>query len=624
MRFKQSTILIRRPDTKLTPNNMFLSKDKVKTILENAPVGTDKVKLLDGLITRGYDIEGVDSASRREQLVPKKTTEAPDFITGLKDDLNKRADKVGAIMNRDQGDLEKGVQIFGQGAGAAANAIEKTAELIPGVKPVIDKVGEGINWLATSNFSPIKHLGNHIGSSKTLQEVTTLYDTDQDFKDTVDGVANIARLGLDVDGAVNSAAFAKNVTSKLATLTGEGAAAAGGALESATRAVGDAAKDIKLKVAEKNVNPQLQASAERLFLKGTKDTIKNPVKAYDGYFKQSKAALSDIKLDPAIAEVGNEMGDVFKKVVSERRKVGATMADELKAVADVPTDVLPTIDTFVADLKAEGLSFDRVSKTIKQTTKQSKMTAPDMEILETYARELQKLGSKPTIGDLDAFMSRIPKEIDVYKSGKNIVGSTNGERIVKKSLADLRTQFDPATTGNNALGPYSQARAQYAQLSDFIDEGTQYLGKLTQSGDFAKDASVAKSAVQSILNNGKKDFLVRLEELTGYPALDNSVLALQAMKDAGDFRGLSLLQKVSEGSVPTSAAGVTQKVIDFALKKGAQAFSGTPEEQTRAFLQALEKSQNKVKAAKINSAKKARTGDRTSNIKKSKATRMTK
>jgi hypothetical protein len=605
---------------------MFLNKSQVQTILDNAPVGVDKVKLLDGLIKKGYDIEGVDSESRRKELTPVEDKKEPGFVEGLKNDLNTRADKVGAIMNRDQSGLEKGVQVFGQGAGAAANAIEKTAEQIPGVKQGLEKLGQGINWLATSDLSPLKKLGDVIGSSEKVQELVNLYDTDQDFKDTVDGVANIARLGGDVQAVVEGAMFAKNVTSKLAQVTAAGADAAGGAIESVVTKAGDtvggATDALKVKMAAKNANPQLQSSAERLFLKGASKRVESPTKLYDAYASQSKKALGDVKVDPAIAQVGDEIGDVFKKVVSERRKVGATMAEELKKVKDVPTDVLPTIDTFVQDLAGEGLAYDRVSKVIKQTANQTKMTAEDLSILQDYAVELQKLGSKPTIGDLDAFMSRIPKQIDVYKSGKNITGTTNAERIVKKSLSDLRTQFDPATTGNKALAGYAKARSQYAQLSDFIEEGEGFLGKVTQSGDFAKDASLAKSSVQSVLNNGKKDWLIQLEELTGYPALDNSVLALQAMKDVGDFRGLSLLEKVSEGSVPVSKAGVTQKVIDYTLKKGVQAVVGSPEEQTRAFLQSLEKSQKQAKSAQINAAKRARTGDRTKRIRNSKNTRI--
>jgi len=50
-------------------NNMAqLTKSQVETILKNAPIGTDKKAILDGLITRGYDLEGVDNNAVRQNL----------------------------------------------------------------------------------------------------------------------------------------------------------------------------------------------------------------------------------------------------------------------------------------------------------------------------------------------------------------------------------------------------------------------------------------------------------------------------------------------------------------------------------------------------------------------------
>jgi hypothetical protein len=180
-------------------------------------------------------------------------------------------------------------------------------------------------------------------------------------------------------------------------------------------------------------------------------------------------------------------------------------------------------------------------------------------------------------------MSRIPKAIDVYKAGKSIVGTTNAERIIKGSLADLRKSL--LDSGNPVLDKYALARSQYSQLSDFVNEGASYLGKKTASGDFSKDASIAKSSVQSILNGGKKDWLIKLEQLTGYKALDEAVLALQAMKDAGNFRGASLLDLLSPSELPTTKAGVVAKGIDFLMEKGAGALTGSPAEQTRRIIQ---------------------------------------
>jgi hypothetical protein len=179
--------------------------------LEQYPQYRDKVEPvatteeIDAAPIVGVDAEQPDNRSYFQRVTDKVGT-----------DIDKRVDRYGEIDARQDTNIaEKSIQKFGQGAGMAANALETVVTEIPGVKQAFKKVGEGINWLATSEYSPIKHLGDLIGESETLQEVVKLYDTDKNFKDTVDGVANIARLGGDIEAAVSGVNYAKNVTSKI-------------------------------------------------------------------------------------------------------------------------------------------------------------------------------------------------------------------------------------------------------------------------------------------------------------------------------------------------------------------------------------------------------------------------
>jgi hypothetical protein len=176
---------------------------------------------------KGYSDEQIKTFLSSKGENPNVVVKTPSFTESIAQDYNQRADKVGTILSRPVASITKnpvqsvidvatkGVQAIGQGAGGVANIIEKGVEKIPGVKPVLEKVGEGMNWVATSELSPVKHLGDILGESKTLQEVTNLYDTDSEFKDTIDGVANLARLGMDVQGVLESGAYAKNVTNKI-------------------------------------------------------------------------------------------------------------------------------------------------------------------------------------------------------------------------------------------------------------------------------------------------------------------------------------------------------------------------------------------------------------------------
>lgn len=128
-------------------------------------------------------------------------------------DLMNRADKVNTILQRpNTSPIEKGLQVFGQGAGFAAHSLEIVANEIPGVKKVTELAGQGIN--ALSKTPPIQALGNALGSNKTFQSIVQTYDSDPNFKDTVDAVANTFRLGGDVSAALDGVNAASAVTKK--------------------------------------------------------------------------------------------------------------------------------------------------------------------------------------------------------------------------------------------------------------------------------------------------------------------------------------------------------------------------------------------------------------------------
>lgn len=345
-------------------------------------------------------------------------------------------------------------------------------------------------------------------------------------------------------------------------------------------------QDIQSYAGSKSVQPQFGSSVERLTTSPTR--LETPLATYNRYLPQAEKSLTDIKVDAPISDVGSKIGDAFRKVVDLRRTAGSIMGQELKTVGKTKVNIEPIFLDFETALKDSGLTYNGITKKI-MASDLSKVAPDDIAIIEDFVQELNKAGTNPSVARIDAILSRVSDKINYAKSAKGITQTTNGERIVKGALAKLRNSFENVP----GLEKYNQARANYAELSDFIDEGSGFLGKTTQSGDFAKDASLAKSAVQSILNNGKKDWLLKLEGLTDYPALDEATLALQAMKDAGDYRGLSLLQTLSEGQIPTSKAGFTQKLIDYGIEKGTNIVAGSPAQRTRAYLKSLENALSK-------------------------------
>lgn len=330
---------------------------------------------------------------------------------------------------------------------------------------------------------------------------------------------------------------------------------------------------------------------------------------YNQAVKDSEAHLNDpTAVDKPIEKFGqNEVSSAFDTVVAQRKAAGKAMGAELEKpeVGGIKTNVADVRQSFINDLgkqkleytpKNENVTSRGIKTDVNQTgrltpTGQTPLTGSDRGMLEDYVNDLHTLGDKPSVADVDAFIKRTTGDLDLYKQKNQIMGTTNGERLIKGNLTDLRNTISAKATGNNALKPYSAAKAEFARLSPIVERGTSLLGKPDLDGGYVKDASVAKRAVQSITNGGTKDFMRSLENETGKPLLDHAYLILQAMKDTGDTSAHSLLdmfaKDASDGKLP-NAETIWGKAQQWAIKHGTNKIAGTPVEQTQAFLKSIE------------------------------------
>lgn len=482
----------------------------------------------------------------------------------------------------DKTPIRRGTEVAAEVSGGTIATIFQT--LPPEARKGLGEIGEGFN-------KAIDFLGGKLAEipaykqwqEENPQAVRALTDV----AGTLAASGRIADAILVVEGGLKSAERLRK-TASTAVETVKGAIPKElPSISAKLPSVDDAfnsAKQLRTKVqeyvGEKTVSPKLKASAERL-------STENPVEQYNRDIAQAKKSLVDEKIDDPLSQLGSEVGDKFREVVQQRRDVGKVMGEELKKVGKTKLDTTDAFTNLETLLKDSGATYDAVKGKIKLSDT-AKFAPQDVPLIEKYVKELNKIGANPTLAQVDGLLGRMNQIIEYDKSAKGIMSVTNGERIIKQSLNDLRTAIDASSDAR--LTAYKDARATYSELSNFVDEGASFLGKITQSGDFAKDASLLKSSVQSILNSGKKDWLLRLEGLTGYNAIDKAVIALQAMKDTGIVKGESLLQMLSQGSIPTSKAGFTAKLIDFVAQGLGKVAAGSPEEQTRAFLQSLGRS----------------------------------
>jgi len=362
----------------------------------------------------------------------------------------------------------------------------------------------------------------------------------------------------------------------------------GGKLKAGAEAVSDPVTNkIKTIAEESSIDPRTKA-----FLTSDDPVIQSKNReTYNKYSNQEELYKTATSNDTAVEFLGSEIGDSYKTVIDKRRKAGAVKGDELEKISNIQADVNPDIQAFE----------DEISK----VTTLKRMTTAEVGMIDEYKVLLKELGPTPELGDLDAFMTRTPNEINIYKNKNSVTNITNAERLITDNLANMRKQFDPVHTKNDKLTAYSQSRTEYSRLTKLLKEGEGILGKKSElTGDYTHDASLAKSSIKSIHAGNKRGFLEELGKEVGKDFIKDGIIAIQAMKDAGNFKQASLLENLVKnvadgGVIPTSAAGAVGALLKGAVEKGIGAVAGSPEEITRQIISPMSKSTTVKKTSNV-------------------------
>lgn len=538
---------------------------------------------------------GANAPTTNQPALPPAQPTGPGFTQKVKTDFNTRVNAGADVINSKDNLPSKALQDVGQGAGfvgditgallgSVGNKIPVTTSpdtANPTLPALKSADGSSPTNLTQAFTAMMQSLGKTAPAGYVEQKVQEFSQKHPEAAGDLGAIINIASIIPEGEaakvGAEGAAGVGKGVV--------EGIANAPKAVEDAKIAASGSSRIPTLDTAASRVKTQSveDASSALPMKQGIgKSSIEDPAALHSKYYAQEKKALSDTKQDTALGMVGSDLGKSFSKVIKLRQNVGKTMASELEKFGSKGISSSGIVSGFQKDLIDSGAKYDALKQEVANTS-ESKFTTTDTKLLEKYGQELSKLGKDPTAKELDAFVGRMPNEIKALKSQAGVNFKTNAERIINKNLDSVRSTLTSAGTKE-----YKTARSSYSDLSNFVNEGIPFLGKKTSTGDFAKDASLVKSSVQSTLNGGKKDWLLKLEKLTGDPIIDKATLALQAMKDAGDYRGESLLNLIAEGNkVPTSVHGLADKIAGAAVKGARRVALGSPYEQTQRFLKSL-------------------------------------
>lgn len=176
---------------------MYLSQQKVSDILNNAPSGLDKRKIVESLVAKGYKLEGLNE---KPTGIKETGQDIAQVGSGIKQRINERIDKVQAIEAAgnagQQGDFRSGTQMIGQGAGAVSDVIGEVVK--GGIKAVLPQKAEtalktGVENVvgAVTKIEPVQNL---------LQKYEELKQTNPALARDIDSALGFASLATDIAG----------------------------------------------------------------------------------------------------------------------------------------------------------------------------------------------------------------------------------------------------------------------------------------------------------------------------------------------------------------------------------------------------------------------------------------
>lgn len=584
---------------------MFIPKDQVEVILKNGKAkGLSGQAILDGLVTRGYEPEGVDIAQAKSEIVARtKPAEQPEgeglgnkIVNTIKDipgdvvetgknfinSAQKRLDNIAeirtALKNGDQGNLRSILQTVGQVAGIGADAIGETFK--GAIKVALSPKDEQELKKVTSE------LGTEIANQPQVQGVVKWYnELNPKNKRDIDALGGVVNLvsnfvggeaagkagNILKEGAIDTIDTTKSVisdaTSAIVKKSSELKETAKGATDTILSkaknlgediqapSVSDATKvslnpvealkntgqDIKVSVKGKLKNlSELTAEDKAVVQAETKQNLNN-------FTKQAELFKNDRSLPEGspVESVGRRTDKALQIADGQRQKIGKTMGEiEQKYVGEKLPVSEDTLSKFAETIKNfENPKFGASNGNAPLVRK----LVEDFDKLET---------SGATVGDRLEFIRAWENDL---RDAKDAFGNFKENKTVytriQKAVGDLKketvnhiTEIDPE---------YKLLRKEYAQHLQLQKIGDQLLGKEGALGERIKGSATVKRAIQSNSDAGARQFLTKLKELTGYDSIKEADIALTAMESVGDYQGLSLLNILNEGK-----SGLAKKALE--------------------------------------------------------------
>lgn len=497
--------------------NMKLTREQTQTIIDNGKLkGFSGESVLNGLISRGYEPEGIDVEVVKKTLVKStkptsKEQPEPTFGQRVVADIKEAGDKISDTIASNEGSaVSRGFQA----TATAFNTIPKLAyEALP------EQARKAIDFVGEKTGEAVNNIVDKISDNPKLQEFM------KDVPENNGGEELLKVLG-------SSAEIAGDIL------------AVAGATKTANKTV-DVTKNVANKIKTNIENlpnhpilakiPNSQQKISDFFSKdvdGKASTIlkETPTDKFDQYLKVAEEAVNDPRKITPIGVVGDKTADATKQLVKQIK------SESIKKKAII-TKAKVGLDDFT---KETGSTILDVNRSLKGT-----------KIGEQVISKLKKVKTK-----LDA--DNIIDEIQdmVYKGNKDMtipMGSAE-DKILRGILGKYNGKL-------KATLPKS-----YSVLNDSISSKLKVVSTLNKAlGEVVDGVSTRGAGLvkQFFSPAGRKtqELFQYIKENTGIDLAQDATLAKFAMEMFEDARSKALLE-----GIPTSAGGVVNTAIDAVVK----------------------------------------------------------
>lgn len=503
----------------------------------------------------------------------------------IADEISTTKDRVNPL-SPGQAPAETALRVIGQIGGAVGDVVE------PIIKPVIDNVVAPISNKINEGIDAGMNKVNEAmgGNPLPTQQETMQYASDQynklpenarkdltAVKDSLNLIPawQVASKGSKVTGSVLKSSFetAGNILKKSDKVSGPVLNLAKDFLkptadETTLTALAPFKADISpsTKVAVPLADGSAVMKSISELTQAEKQAVKGDILTkYQTYYDQGLKAVKNAKETTPADMVAKSVDNAVEKVNTLRKNVGSKMGAVEEKAKDVIVDLSNTkslqgfIDNVTTNRGKAGYAGS--NKLISET--------------KSFLKDLNTLQKRqPSVKEVLDFTRQWQNKLE------NLKDKFNGFTRDKFDLTNIQSMVkDIKDQARNTLGTvdenYNKLVNTYRETSQLRDTANRLLGEEGLYGDTLKGASVVKRAVKSISDAGSRQFLKKLEDLTGYDGLSDAQVAIKAMQDAGDFRGLSLLELLKDAGGDTTLAGLAVKLGKSVIKKVA------PSEKTK-------------------------------------------